>query len=408
MSEKRESVPDREPEENSGITLTVDLDSAGEDLDLLTSIGYALEYGTVFQQDYAAAFRMYKAAARAGSGVAWNNLGFMYEAGHGVPKNSAKAEQLFLKGAELGEPVAMVNLGNLYEYGELEEGVNYDKAGYWYREAAARGNRTGMFNYANMLHFGHGSETDYKQAFELFSRLYEENYPHSAFYLGLYYENGFAVEQDYEKARYYYRMGALQGDAYCYNQLGSLYGRGAGVEKDAKAAMDYYRKAAELGDDLAPANIGYFYETGEGVEKDLNEAVRWYRRGAGLGDQHAVEALNRLADESIEAGQEEKRDSRPEAEKETRESEGASMEAGSSPRSEAVKGKGQKRYDPGFEGIRCPVCGKSVLYGDGDVCPECSWFYDAVQQDDPDEEDGENHMSLNQAREAYARGEEVW
>lgn len=60
-----------------------------------------------------------------------------------------------------------------------------------------------------------------------------------------------------------------------------------------------------------------------------------------------------------------------------------------------------------MKAVKCPVCGKSELVDDGDVCPVCKWFHDIVQEEDPDYEGGENFMSLNQAREAYAEGREV-
>lgn len=57
--------------------------------------------------------------------------------------------------------------------------------------------------------------------------------------------------------------------------------------------------------------------------------------------------------------------------------------------------------------VKCPVCGKSELTDNGDVCEICGWFHDVVQEKYPDEEDCENHMSLNQAREAYKNGQEI-
>lgn len=57
--------------------------------------------------------------------------------------------------------------------------------------------------------------------------------------------------------------------------------------------------------------------------------------------------------------------------------------------------------------VKCPVCGKTELTEDGDVCSVCGWFHDRVQEDDPDYEGGENFMSLNQAKAAYAKGERV-
>lgn len=57
----------------------------------------------------------------------------------------------------------------------------------------------------------------------------------------------------------------------------------------------------------------------------------------------------------------------------------------------------------------CPCCGKGLVEKghEYDVCDECYWEDDPVQFDDPDYRGGANHMSLNEARAAYARGEEV-
>ena len=57
--------------------------------------------------------------------------------------------------------------------------------------------------------------------------------------------------------------------------------------------------------------------------------------------------------------------------------------------------------------VKCPVCGQTELIDDGDVCEVCGWFHDFYQEDYPDETDCENRMSLNEAREAYKRGEKI-
>lgn len=62
------------------------------------------------------------------------------------------------------------------------------------------------------------------------------------------------------------------------------------------------------------------------------------------------------------------------------------------------------------ESYTCLVCGKYTFEraGEFDICEVCGWEDDLVQLENPDEEDCANHMSLNQAREAYSRGEEVY
>ena len=61
------------------------------------------------------------------------------------------------------------------------------------------------------------------------------------------------------------------------------------------------------------------------------------------------------------------------------------------------------------ESYICPVCGKYTFEyaGDFDICPVCNWEDEPLQLENPDEEDCTNHMSLNQAREAWANGKRV-
>ena len=61
--------------------------------------------------------------------------------------------------------------------------------------------------------------------------------------------------------------------------------------------------------------------------------------------------------------------------------------------------------------VRCPVCGLTEFLagyaGESWVCQNCGWFNDLLQLKNPSYSGGENHMSINQAREAYKKGEEV-
>ena len=57
----------------------------------------------------------------------------------------------------------------------------------------------------------------------------------------------------------------------------------------------------------------------------------------------------------------------------------------------------------------CPVCGKYEFeeYGSYDICEVCGWEDDAVQAEHPDLKGGANRMSLNEARAAYAAGQQI-
>ena len=272
--------------------LILELNPEHLDPKLLTEIGYALEQGRSFKKDYHTAMMAYDiAAAHPEGALAANNLGWMFLNGLGVSKDIPKALALFQNAAQRGNSTAMVNLGNYYEF---QEPADYKSAAHWYRLAAEHGNEKGIFNYANMLHHGKGVRKNRPKAFALFSQLYENRKAGAAFYMGLYHEEGYVVEQDYEKAREYYRIGVLENDAYCFCQLGVMYAKGLGVPQNFQAAFDYYKRGAELGDLLSYTNLGYCYEVGQGVKADIQKALECYRFAADRNELQAIDALKRL------------------------------------------------------------------------------------------------------------------
>lgn len=55
----------------------------------------------------------------------------------------------------------------------------------------------------------------------------------------------------------------------------------------------------------------------------------------------------------------------------------------------------------------CPVCGSKVEDLPCEICEICNWEADWYQEEFPDSDAGPNALTLNQAREAYARGEKI-
>ena len=80
-----------------------------------------------------------------------------------------------------------------------------------------------------------------------------------------------------------YRLAADQGDAYAQFALGVLYNNGRGVPQDYAEALKWYRKAADQGFAAAEFNLGVLHDHGQGVAQDYAEAARWYRSAADQG-----------------------------------------------------------------------------------------------------------------------------
>jgi len=114
------------------------------------------------------------------------------------------------------------------------------------------------------------------------------------YWRGVEFEEGDAVEQDYEAAARWYRQAADSGFAPAQYNLAKLYQRGLGVEQNLERAALWYRKAAEQGDGEAQNNLGVLYATGQGVAHDDGEAVRWYRLAAEQDDPEGTTNLGTM------------------------------------------------------------------------------------------------------------------
>ena len=68
---------------------------------------------------------------------------------------------------------------------------------------------------------------------------------------------------------------AEQGFTGAQYNLGLMYDNGKGVTQDYKEAVKWYGKAAEQGYAKAQNNLGSMYENGQGVTQDYKSAHMW-------------------------------------------------------------------------------------------------------------------------------------
>ena len=168
----------------------------------------------------------------------------------------------------------------------------------------------------------------YKSAIEICTEAVQNNKndTRSQFNLGVMYENGLGVAQNYSKALYWYQQAsnnglaaaqynlgvmysqaednnqaiywyekaAKQGYAQAQLNLGIMYSQGIGVILDESKAVYWYQKAADQGLMAAQYNLGYMFENGEGVAKSLPKSLYWYQKAAAQGDDSAIKSVNRL------------------------------------------------------------------------------------------------------------------
>ena len=91
------------------------------------------------------------------------------------------------------------------------------------------------------------------------------------------------------------KVKAAQGDIIAQSQLGLMYDTGDVVVQDYKEAVKWYRLAAEQGYLIAQYNLGVMYYNGQGVVQDYIIAHMWFCIAAANGYENAVESRDLTA-----------------------------------------------------------------------------------------------------------------
>lgn len=121
---------------------------------------------------------------------------------------------------------------------------------------------------------------DYRKAFERFVRGAAYGYAPAMYYMGLYYMNGYGVEQSDDAAFKCFLNGAKKGDAHAADELANCYFNGKGVERDVAMAFKYYNVATKKGCVNSFVALGNMYNNGIAVERDAEKGFYWYALAA--------------------------------------------------------------------------------------------------------------------------------
>ena len=88
---------------------------------------------------------------------------------------------------------------------------------------------------------------------------------------------------------------AAKGDAVAQFNLGLMYDNGEGVTQDYKEAVKWYLLAAEQGSASAQYNLGVMYDNGEGVTQDYVRAHMWFNLVTSKGSKKGRENREKVA-----------------------------------------------------------------------------------------------------------------
>ena len=160
-----------------------------------------------------------------------------------------------------------------------------------WRALAEKGNSVTQYFLGLMYDEGKGVPQDYAEAVRWYRKAADQGNAGAQYFLGLMCNEGKGVPQDYAEAVRWYRKAADQGNATAQYVLGLLYDEGKGVLQDYAEAVRWYRKAADQGNAGAQENLGVMYAEGQGVPQDYAEAVRWWGKAA---DQESAGAQHNM------------------------------------------------------------------------------------------------------------------
>lgn len=194
----------------------------------------------------------------------------------------SRAHKIWFELADYGDVDAQYNLGTLYDNGL---GVKRDVtiASHWYRLAAASNIVEAQLVLAAIFRGGEIGPPDIKSAIENISAAANRGFPLAQFELGVAYDLGLGVTQNYANAAAWYEKASALGVIEAKYNLGTLYEEGLGVPRDYDTALVYYQEAARNGNKFAENNIGTLYKNGFGVERNYVLATKWYEKAASGG-----------------------------------------------------------------------------------------------------------------------------
>ena len=99
------------------------------------------------------------------------------------------------------------------------------------------------------------------------------------------------AQKKYDLALKYCQPAADQGDPEAQYYLGLMYEMGFGLKQDYFKAFEWRGKAAENGNADAQCCLGGLYIKGHGVKQDLDNAIKWFEKAAEQGHAEATEFL---------------------------------------------------------------------------------------------------------------------
>ena len=199
------------------------------------------------------------------------------------------------KPADPAAETASMSLEELLRYTDTDRPDNPDYSALLeHRQDAAKGDAGAMFSLGVLYEAGTAVEQNYQIARQYYLFAAKQNHPEALLRLGIFYQFGLGVAISPDAALDYYQQAADHYQPNGWTKIGSMYLNGVLGERSVDKALEYYRKALDKGDPEAAYELGCLYRDGQGVEQSFEQAARLYETAAEGGIPEAAEALGDL------------------------------------------------------------------------------------------------------------------
>ena len=250
---------DAEPDEVTALRLLAEGGDAAAECYIC---GWRYANGRGVIQDDEKAVEWYQKAAEQGHAIAQYDLSWMYQHGRGVSPNSSEALKWCRKAAEQGYADAQNTLGWRFQYVRGVNVQNYVEAIRWYRTAAEQGHADAQHRLSELsARFSapptrsEQINTDDGQA----ARLDYRSTPTEE----INFDGTHTISRGFGRHNVrtflHYQRAAQQGDTTAMNNIGVMYENGRGVDQDYDEAIIWFTNAARQGNATARTNLCIVY-----------------------------------------------------------------------------------------------------------------------------------------------------
>ena len=250
-------------------------------------------YAAYVQGDYQSAHDMWLDLAKGGDADAQFNVAALYDNGWGVERDVKKAALWYGRAAARNIAPAELVLAHMLRRGEIGA-PDGEQALRHLRSAAHRGSARAQFELGVAYDRGVGVTQNYATAAIWYEKAAAQGLTEAIYNLATLFDEGLGAPKDHAAALAWYRQAARAGNALAENNIGNLHEKGLGVPQDYVRAVGWYAKAAARGLAIAQNNLATMYHLGHGVARDFKAAARWYRMAAEQGEQSAQNNLGLL------------------------------------------------------------------------------------------------------------------